>query len=332
MNSRLSTARATQHAGAGWDFGGFAYGLEPLVLPSAGTLPSSVANPDSIDGAVSAAYGETCARIRQLADGDAVATDVQRCDEPEQLFWFRWITGHQLCMVVWRLMARLLDDVRQGRLTADDAVEPMCHFVYGYTTMLLYTGSCPQDVYHGLIRPSMRLRHPGFSGGWAPDYWPIRDLVRGREPAMLRTADAGWLVDALDLNRRVHDGVAAKLVPDGRSLLRQASVRCLDHRMAGMIYDSYFMTARVPVSRHDVVTQLLRRLVAIAHDIAANGLCPYEDADERPAELCTAGVLRCEDDLGGILFEVARQACGLGPAGPDGSRPTDRRSATEVGA
>jgi hypothetical protein len=62
------------------------------------------------------------------------------------------------------------------------------------------------------------------------------------------------------------------------------------------------------------VTQLLRRLVAIAQDIAANGLYAEDDSDERPAELQTAEVVKCENSLVEILLEVARCACELAPA------------------
>jgi len=304
VNSGLGTVLSRLPDSAGWDYGGFAYGLEPLVLPPTGS-PDTV---DLLDGPRLTAYAEICTRISGLG---ALPPEVAPGDEAEQLFWFRWITGHQVCFVVWRLMAGLLDDVRQGRRAADDAVEPMCHYVHGYASMLLYTGSCPRDVYDLLIRPSMRLRHPGFSGSWAPDYWPIRDLVRGRDPAL---SGAGLLVDALDLHQRVHDGVAAKLVPDGRSLLRQAPVRGLNHRMASMLYDSYFATTRAPIQRHDVVTQLLRRLVAIAQDITANGFSPCDEPDELPVELRATDVVRCAEDLVDVLFGVARQACGLAHA------------------
>jgi hypothetical protein len=74
------------------------------------------------------------------------------------------------------------------------------------------------------------------------------------------------------------------------------------------------MTVRAPARRHDVVAQLLRRLVAIAQDIAANGLYLADDSDERPAELQTAEVVRCENSLAEVMVEVARCAGELAPA------------------
>jgi L-tyrosine peroxygenase len=293
-------------------FGEFAYGLEPLVLPPAGS-------PDAIHDDLAClawvgAYAETCGRIHSLRESGVLTPDVERCDAPDELFWFRWITGHQVCFLVWRLIAQLLDDVNHGQRSPYEALEPMCRFVDGYSAMLLYTGSCPRDIYNGLIRPSMRLRHPAFSGSWAPDYWPIRELFRGRQTSVMWSADTGELLDAITLLNTVHDGVAAKLVTNGRSLLREASVRGPNHRTAGMIYDTYFMTLRAPVPRHDVVTQLLRRLLAIAQDIAANGLYARDDSDERPTELQTAEVVKCEDGLVEIMLEIARCACELAPA------------------
>jgi hypothetical protein len=297
-------------AGRGWDFGGFAYGLEPLVLPA-------VTEPDALrdrTGPVRG-YAETCRLIRALGDGDGPALAVERCDVAEDLFWFRWITGHQVCFVIWRLMGQLLDDVNRGRTRAAAALEPLCRYIDGYSAMLLYTGSCPHELYHVLIRPSMARQHRGFSGSWAPDYPNVRELLRGRPPAPMSNGDAGELLDCVKLHNLVHDGVAAKLVPGGRSLLNQAGVGRLNRGVVGMIYDSYFMTLRLPATRHQVVAQLLRRLVAIAQDIAANGLYA-DDRSALPNQFHSAEVVKCEKGLVEIVFEVARFACGLGPPGP----------------
>lgn len=312
MKPVTSGALSDLPIGGRWDFGGFAYGLEPLVLPPAGSRDT--VHDDPAGGASVGAYAETSRRIHALGERGVLPPEVERCDMPDELFWFRWITGHQVCFVVWRLIAQLLDEVSQGWRSPYEALEPICRYVDGYSAMLLYTGSCPRNVYSVLVRPSMRLRHPAFSGGWAPDYWPIRELFRGRQPSAIWSADTGELLDAITLLHTVHDGVAAKLVADGKSLLRQASVRSPSHRMAGMIYDTYFMTLRAPVPRHDVVAQLLRRLLAIAQDIAANGLYANDDSDERPAELQRAEVVRCENSLVEIMVEVARCAGDLAPA------------------
>ncbi|MFY1652851.1 hypothetical protein ACN27J_18410 [Solwaraspora sp. WMMB762] len=255
------------------------------------------------------AYAETCRYLRTIGETGLPELNV----EPQDLFWFRWITGHQVCFIAWRLIAQLLDDLNEGRRPAGEVVAPISRYVDGYSAMLLYTGSCPPDLYNVLIRPSMRRRHRAFSGSWAPDYWPIRDLFRCRSLPPMAQADADELTAAITLLHQVHDGVAARLVANGRSLLREAQVRKPGHRLAGMIYDSYFTTLRAPVPRHDVVAQLLRRLVAIAQDVAANSLYPMDSDGDRPPELRTPEVIKFEGDLADTLLSVAENACELSP-------------------
>lgn len=328
---RLAAATLTDlPAGARWDFGGYEYGLEPLTLPNVGD-PDAAHDHDLTNVCPVSAYAETCRRIRMLGERGVLTPEVGPCGALEELFWFRWITGHQVCFVIWRLMAQLLEDVDHGRRTPGAAVDSMCRYVDGYSAMLLYTGSCPREIYHAVIRPSMRLRHRGFSGGWAPDYWPVREVFRHRHPALMWGPKTGGLPDTVRLYDLVHDGVAARLVPNGKSLLHEASVRELNHRLVNIVYDSYFMTLRAPVARHEVLAQLLRRLVAIAQDIAANGLYADEDRDPRPAELRTAEVVKCENSLVDIMFEVSRRACGLGPnEHSEQLQPALRTAAAEV--
>jgi hypothetical protein len=314
-------------ANGSWDFGGLSYGLEPLTLPDVG-MPTTVSRHD-MPGAAGDAFRETCRRIRLIGDRGAAA-DVERCPAPEEQFWFRWITGHQVCFVVWRLMAQVMDELTGDRLPPAFALDQLRHYVRGYCAMLLYTGSCPRDIYHSLIRPSMRLRHPSFSGGWAPDYWPVRDLFRGREEPPGWHSDQTELRRAIRLHELVHNGVAAKLVPDGRSLLRQSSARAQDVRLLNVIYDNYFMTLRAPVSRHDVVAQLLRRLVAIAQDVAVNALHPegLTDLDDIPEELVSTEVADCESSFIEILWQVASCASrlyGTGPAAAGAARTNGSR-------
>jgi hypothetical protein len=153
----------------------------------------------------------------------------------------------------------------------------------------------------------MRLRHRSFSGGWAPDYAPVRDLFRGRETRLNELPGADALSRAIELYRLVHDGVAAKLVPDGKSLLRQSTVHASGHELLGLLYDNYFLTLRAPVSHQDVVAQLLRRLVAIAQDVAVNALdrSSSGDLDDRPPELRAPQVAACELLFFKILCKVA---------------------------
>jgi hypothetical protein len=80
-----------------------------------------------------------------------------------------------------------------------------------------------------------------------------------------------------------------------------------------LIFDNYFMTLRAPTPGNVVVTQLLRRLVAVVQDLAVNGLYSPDDKDERPAELRAAEVIACENDMIEIMAVTARYACDLRP-------------------
>lgn len=284
--------------GGAWTFGGIAYGLEPLTMPAPGTPdvpgPAAPAN----------AYAQAC---QLIPDAGAGAAAQLRGDD--ELYWFRWITGHQVSFIAWRLTAQLIADAESGRIAVPAALTGVCAHLRCYTAMLLYTGSCDQDVYREVIRPSMRLRHPSFSGAWAPDYWPIRDLLRGRRLPFTRSPGFTELRQTVSQQRLVHDGIAAKLVPDGRSLLRQSEAHALDLRLMYAIYDNYFLTLRGLVSRHDVIGQLLRRLVAVGQDVAANGLNPRTSSrTELPQELLSSETAAYEQDFIRILAETAKWA------------------------
>src|SRR5262249_37000039 len=158
------------------------------------------------------------------------------------------------------------------------------------------------------IRPSMYRQHRGFSGGWAPDYQSVRGVFRGQSLDSVDGRMAGELDHAVRLCQTVHEGVGAKLVPDGRSLLRTsaASRRLPDIRLLGALFDSYFMTLRAAVSTPDIVAQVLRRLDAVTHDVAMNGLHPSGGARDRPPQLHIPAVLDLESELDTVCFDVAR--------------------------
>lgn len=298
-------------ADAGLFFGGYPYGLEPLTLPSP-VVPDDVPGHQGQHGPPMQDYERAC-RLILRTEGPAPAVN----DPPaHELYWFRWITGHQVSFVVWAVMARTLRDLRAGRVAQPAALTALRHYVRGYAAMLLYTSSCPRQVYHDLIRPSMYLQHRGFSGSWAPDYQPVRKVFQGKGFADLRSPED--LSSAVRLCQTVHSGVAKRLLQDGRSLLlesasvrRACEARLHGNRLFGVLYDNYFMTLRTAVSWPDITAQLLRRLVAISQDLTANGLYPSPAAArEWPAELRSAEVVRIEHNLPGVNEHVARWAVG----------------------
>nr|WP_052477633.1 hypothetical protein [Kibdelosporangium sp. MJ126-NF4]CEL13010.1 hypothetical protein [Kibdelosporangium sp. MJ126-NF4]CTQ98696.1 hypothetical protein [Kibdelosporangium sp. MJ126-NF4] len=308
MTREVGLVLSRPPSGLEWDFGGYCYGVEPLTLP----LPGAPDRPDTTE--TPADLREACARIRRIGESGVPADRIEQCHDDEELYWFRWMTGHQISFIVWRLMSQLVDDVTEGRLDIAGAVQPLCGYVRTYCAMLLYTGSCPRGVYNDVIRPSMRLRHRAFSGSWAPDYWPVRNLLRARSSPFSEFPE---LVQEIRLHQVVHDHVAANLVPDGKSLLRQSAVRRQDMRLLHLFYDNYFLTTRATISRAVVVAQLIRRLVAVAQDVTVNSLHPGQVvesgqwADE--VEACANGIVE-------ILARAAHHAAGRTPQ-PHGVRP-----------
>jgi hypothetical protein len=279
-----------------WDFGGHPYGLEPLTLPD--TVPSPV-DGDESRGTPSADDLESSRRsLRALgAAVDPALSPIP--DLVERLFWFRWITGHQTTFILWQLLAQASDD------------EAAAVFVRGYSAMLLYTGSCPRDAYHRVIRPSMALQHPGFSGSWARDFWPVRGLLRagGAEPP------DSPLGRECALNVVIHEGIADKLVPAGQSLLKSVAKQddmTWKRSALAVLYDMYFLTLRAAVPYEVVVRQLMRRLHAIGRDIATNGLYPAyaSSVGEKPPSLRTAWAQECERTIPETLFAIATQVAG----------------------
>jgi L-tyrosine peroxygenase len=302
----------------GWDFGGFPYGLEPLTLPAPAT-PGEAWDESACSPYL---FEEACLGLLSVDPRHGMAGG--ELTQGSDLFWFRWITGHQVSFVIWQLMARAIQKLARGDGQCANVAQELSHYIRGYCGMLLYTSSCPRDVYETVIRPSMYRHHRAFSGSWAPDFRPVRDLFRGRRLASIDTRQP-TLSRSIWLYQQIHSGVAAKLVRNGRSLL-QASGREVvtqDKRVLGVIYDSYFMTLRAPVSFSDVVAQLLRRLNAIALDVAANGLHPVNAGQqgETAAELLLDEVLELERELTWVNFRVASLAAGFNDYPPPSGRP-----------
>ncbi|MFE2054180.1 hypothetical protein ACFQ6U_15530 [Streptomyces sp. NPDC056465] len=309
MNTRVHRTVTELPVPDGWDFGDFPYGLEPLTLPEPPTPEAGYGMPDVLPADESLVDRSTfCPRA-----GAALSTT----DFSHQLFWFRWITGHQATFAVWQLTAHALHQAR-ARTDPAPSLRAMTDLTDAYTSMLLYTSSCPSDVYGTVIRPSMYLQHRSFSGTWAPDFVPVRGLLRGRKPEWESTPESERLQRAVRTYHTVHAGVAAKLVPGGRSLLQESAAEATPTHpeTQALLYDHYFLTLRAPVGTVELVDQLRSRLRAISLDVATNGLYPGLTAEEDeafPHELRSTEVRRYERDFPLALSRIDVAARQLKP-------------------
>jgi hypothetical protein len=308
-----------------WDFGDFPYGLEPLTLPrtdalSRGVPVSGLHVPEPEFAQVEQADIEQAqGQVRDLLTG-ATRAESEPAQSLEELFWFRWITGHQVTFTVWQLMAAAIETHKSDEPSHEAAIRALNHYARGYCGMLIYTASCPKEVYDELIRPSMFLQHKQFSGTWAPDYTLVRDVFRGKKLKWADPEDAGALKEVVRTYQLIHGGVAARLVPSGRSLLQEShSTTEKRSGLQELVYDNYFLTFRSPTTVHDVVAQLGRRLNAVAHDLRVNGLHPAGTSGESelPEELQQPSVLAVERDLQEIVQQVGDEAVGFSALRPE---------------
>ncbi|MFI9262191.1 hypothetical protein ACIGT4_31500 [Streptomyces sioyaensis] len=294
-----------------WDFGDFPYGLEPLIMPPIGYATTTSVMVTTTQH-LSCDHELAVFQLRMLAAGELTG-ESGAVDKPSdaQLFWFRWITGHQISFLIWYLMGRALEEVEQHGDPDGSSLARLETYAYGYCVMLLYTGSCPLELYQTLIRPRMFLQHRSFSGTWAPDFALVRRLFRGRGLAQGTSPQTTGLARAVGINKKIHDGIAARLAPEGKSLLQQAAAETITRPSprTAALYDNFFMTLRAPIEEPDVTAQLLRRLRAVALDIATHGLYPLgHEGEARPEELRSAEVTRCENRIGRLLYELGEAA------------------------
>ncbi|WAP57774.1 hypothetical protein PS467_24905 [Streptomyces luomodiensis] len=291
----------------GWDFGDYPYGLEPLTLPHPG-------NAWMADGTANATLAERTSGLLAAARSGDLVTTPATAEDLERLFWFRWITGHHISFVLWRLLAGCLARLEAGEGDAWETSAAITEYVRAYGAMLLYTGSSTRPIYNQTIRPSMYRLHSTFSGTWAADYPAVRSLFRGRRLPPVVDAEAEALTREVGLSHQIHLGVASKLVVDGRSLLQHLVDNPAGHqpRMWASIFDCYFLTLRAPVTGQEVLSQLLRRCKAVVMDLVTNGLYPAvaDYGDHTPAELRTPAVLERESELVDIVLRVPDLAVG----------------------
>lgn len=278
LGGRLSQERYPMNVATAREmiYGNRPYGLEYLLLPMRWKSPS--ADSETISLAAPAQHG--------TADGCLLPPAKSVPD----LFWFRWITGHQISFIAWQLLAAAIDEIvhypRESRAlpSARAALFTMC-----YSAMLVYSSSVPRDLYASFVRPRLARQHPAFSGTWARDYRSVARFLRGTDD-LGGGPEVRELLAARDVNHEVHEGVTVKLVPNGHSLLRTALESSAATRppnaMAFLLYDDFFLTERREICYGMVLKQLVRRVVACNADLACNGLypsCASSHCEEPPA-------------------------------------------------
>lgn len=208
------------------------------------------------------------------------------------LAWYRWVLGHHVSFCVWRLMLETF-----ATADGDSEVESALAALYdSYSALLLYAGSCSPEIYETVLRARMRAVNPAMSGTWARDYREVL-VCLGRLPL----APDSPLKAALRFNRLVHMSVGARLVPGGRSLLRDAGRDAHQEPTPAEIdtVDEFFRTDRAPVCVHEFLDQLRVRVRAVLADLAAN---PIELRYDRPV------VNEFQDELGPRIRAAARLA------------------------
>jgi L-tyrosine peroxygenase len=194
-----------------------------------------------------------------------------------ELFWFRWMAGHQATFGIWLFLDAALTEPDSLSLTWAAQLTDL------YSAMLLYCGSMPIVTYTEMIRPAMIRHHPAFSGHWSADYATIR-----AKSARAASSAEVYRV-ALQRNRETHEFVARTLVIDGVSLLRQhrrsPDDTPKDRDVTGVLFDSFFGTVRAPVTPAQVRQQTQERLMHIATDLQNHGLYPAGKHRSSSAEI-----------------------------------------------
>ncbi|MDR6593482.1 L-tyrosine 3-hydroxylase [Saccharothrix longispora] len=192
--------------------------------------------------------------------------------DPDALGWYRWMLGHHVAVCVWRLLCDHLPEAPANPA----AGEVVADLYDAYSALLLYSGSCSPQTYATVIRARMKARHPAFSGTWARDYEQVSELLGRFRPF------AGERVKrALKTNRLVHMTVAKRLVPQGKSLLRESGMdptRTVDTDRDR--FDEFFGVDRAEVCRDEFADQLADRVRLVLDDLAARpDPVRYDNAD-----------------------------------------------------
>ncbi|MBY8847512.1 L-tyrosine 3-hydroxylase [Saccharothrix sp. MB29] len=237
-------------------------GSDPFAEPAPLRLPA----PD-----VPFTEGEGCADPTCPAHADPGRPPVAprrwpEVDRDSAIGWYRWLVGHHVAVCVWRLLREHLTAAPDTRNPADavGTSAVVADLYDAYSALLLYSGSCSPETYAEVIRSRMKARHPAFSGTWARDYEHVTSLL-----AAFRPSADDRLRHALRFNRVVHMGIGRRLVPEGRSLLREAGGHVEDVTDADRDrFDEFFLIDRAAVCARGFEGQTTGRLDLVLTDLA----------------------------------------------------------------
>lgn len=205
---------------------------------------------------------------------------------PNARYWFRWITGHQVMLILWSILVSKLRE-NEGQIN-EDKLHTCTQILQACSVIFEYTGSCSNDFYHQHVRPCMALFHREFSGLWAADYRPmprlIRQITKADCPPELEEARQK-MIKAYQAHQKAHIGVAQRLVPEGVSLLKKAkkehgakmSIKPNHFRL----FDFFFLVERKSVPASNLLESLEKRMVEVIRDIKDHPL-PHSPINAHP--------------------------------------------------
>jgi hypothetical protein len=282
---------------AEWQLGGYPYGLEVIRLPSTLTPPGQqdLAALHDLD---------VMHRAWLAKDKSHVSMQVHAsgADDPDRLFWFRWMISHQITFVVWQLLGVELR--REGN--GERIGHRMGRLMRAYSLMLIYSATPPRRIYNPTIRAVMARQHRHLSGAWARDLTDVRSVIRNRSRVRHEA-----LTRECELNGVVHECIVEKLTPGEPSLLQLAKQTGTPRNWRSEalldLYDSIFLTTRGGTSYPEVVAQLLRRLQDVELDLLANSMYPEHanSAAEEPLRMQHSDVAELKAAAIEILHDLA---------------------------
>jgi hypothetical protein len=210
--------------------------------------------------------------------------------EPNERFWFRWITGHQTMFIFWFfLSSELMDIVNTNEVRIiEQKLNLCCKLFQGCYVLFEYAGSCSVDFYGSNTRPWMALFHKGFSGKWSSDYQLIPRLVdhiiKSHYPEELKTSQKAFKQAFIE-SQKNHYGIAKRLIPSNGSLSKEFKDALSSSEITKeqrTLYDYFFLVKRSSQPEYPLFLSLSDRIKAIILDLTLNGLHPeiLSDADD----------------------------------------------------